>query len=106
MMEDLFWPVKPLGNVANVSRRVRRVADRIVGLAEGDVDKDIGEGEIAFNQINDFTSEKVKAEAAAFAETRRYEGSPIQINFSEERGEICSLCVGIEKKAMHFLIYF
>ena len=49
MMEDLFWPVKPLGNVANVSRRVRRVADRIVGLAEGDVDKDIGEGEIAFN---------------------------------------------------------
>ena len=27
---------------------------------------------MAFNQINDFTSEKVKAEAAAFAQSGRY----------------------------------
>ena len=77
-MEDLFWPpVKPLGNVANVSRRVKSVADRIVGLADSDVGKDIdGDADgIAFNQINDFTSEKVKAEAAVFAETHRYGGS-------------------------------
>ena len=77
-MEELFWSVKPLGNVANVSRRARSVADRIVGLAYVNVGKD-GDGEgIALNQINDFTSEKVKAEAAAFAETRRCESSLIQ----------------------------
>ena len=76
-MEDLYWPVKPLGNVANVSSRVKRVADRIVGLADRDVDMDIDEDAIAFNQINDFTSEKVKAEAAAFAETRWYDGFQI-----------------------------
>ena len=77
-MEELFWSVKPLGNVANVSRRARSVADRIVGLAYVNVGKD-GDGDgIALNQINDFTSEKVKAEAAAFAETRGYESSIIQ----------------------------
>ena len=72
-MEDLFWPpVKPLGKVANVSRRVKSVADRIVGLANSDIGQDIDGDGIAFNQINDFTSEKVKAEAAVFAETHRY----------------------------------
>ena len=71
-MEELFWSVKPLGNVASVSRRVKRVADKIVGLAEGDVGGDRDGEAMALNQINDFTSEKVKAEAAAFAETRRY----------------------------------
>ena len=71
-MEELFWSVKPLGNVASVSRRVKRVADKIVGLAEGDVGRDSDGEAMALNQINDFTSEKVKAEAAAFAESRRY----------------------------------
>lgn len=71
-MEELFWSVKPLGNVAGVSRSVKRVADKIVGLAEGDVGGDSDGEAMALNQINDFTSEKVKAEAAAFAETRRY----------------------------------